>query len=158
METQVASLSPAPVPVAPKPPAVETPRFQAAGLGFTGITSDVAEGDNGGQIDLASLTSATGNENSTEEPGETSWGIQVGAFSQKSSAEAQVQNIAKTADDIIGEAEAVVTPFKTANGILYRVRFGPFAPKDAKAACAALRARNMSCLAVADSDWAVARN
>ena len=49
-----------------------------------------------------------------------------------------------------------MTPFSTKDGPIYRARFGPFSPAEARDACTKLEARGLACLAVADSDWSLA--
>jgi D-alanyl-D-alanine carboxypeptidase len=83
------------------------------------------------------------------------WGIQVGAFRQRDAAVNHVTTIANSAGELLGEAEAVVSPYETEDGVYYRVRFGPYDSKSARAACAKLYERNLNCLAVADTDWSV---
>jgi D-alanyl-D-alanine carboxypeptidase len=90
-----------------------------------------------------------------DNPPDRSWGIQVGAFRQRDAAVNHVTTIANTAGELLGEAEAVVSPYETEDGVYYRVRFGPYDAKAARAACAKLYERNLNCLAVADTDWSV---
>ncbi|MBI1239251.1 MAG: hypothetical protein GC199_07900 [Alphaproteobacteria bacterium] len=84
------------------------------------------------------------------------WGIQVGAYRDRDVAQMQVEVIADAAEAILGDTEAVVTPFSTKDGPIYRARFGPFSPAEARDACTKLEARGLACLAVADSDWSLA--
>ncbi|NWH08539.1 MAG: serine hydrolase [Alphaproteobacteria bacterium] len=87
-------------------------------------------------------------------PGQRQWGIQVGAYRDQLVATEQVKTIARNASTVLGDAEAVVTPYKSRDGTLYRARFGPFTPEAARKACEALESKGLACLAVADSDWA----
>lgn len=96
------------------------------------------------------------NANDNTPASDRTWGIQVGAFRQRDAAVAHVTTISTAVGELIGtDAEAVVTPYESEDGVYYRVRFGPYDASGARAACAKLYERNLNCLAVADSDWSV---
>lgn len=125
---------------APRTVRVEDGAIVTASL--TGVPEDAGEGD----IEDVSKPVPGG---------PTAWGIQVGAYRDRAAAEQQVRMLASAASAIIGEAEAVVTPFRSKDNVLYRARFGPFEPAEARSACRKLEERGLSCLAVVDNDWPV---
>jgi D-alanyl-D-alanine carboxypeptidase len=69
--------------------------------------------------------------------------IQVGAFSKKAQAQAQLAAATKIARKQTKGAAPAVVPDES--GRLYRARLTGLSPADAKAACSALRRQNVSC-------------
>ncbi len=91
---------------------------------------------------------ATGGAATNSAPGQN-WTIQVGAFANQTMANAQLEQYAAKAKDIIGQAARIVAPIQSSNGhMLYRARFGPFAEREARDVCGQLTQRGQSCFPV----------
>jgi hypothetical protein len=70
------------------------------------------------------------------------WGIQVGAFKQRSLANTQIKLIEKRFGDAVASGDAVVSQ----GGGNYRAQFKGFAENDAKNACRTLVAKRQVCM------------
>ena len=81
------------------------------------------------------------------------WAVQVGAFASEALAQTRLAAFLKRGGDIVGEAQALIVPFTTANGrIMYRARVGMFAEDQARDICKRMVKRGQSCFAaVADA-------
>ena len=78
---------------------------------------------------------------------EGKWGVQVGAFSKKKKAEAQISTISGL--HILSTAKAVVRPLTRDGQTLYSARFEGLSVKEAQAACKSLANLASGCLIVA---------
>lgn len=77
------------------------------------------------------------------------WGIQVGAFSTQTVAEAQARTAADELPVSAGEPLPVVVPANTGSGVIYRARLlGLESQSRAREACTLLRSTNRSCVIV----------
>lgn len=83
----------------------------------------------------------------------TTWGIQVGAYSDKSQAEDQLKNVRTKAADLIGNAKSAIVMLDVRGEAFYRVRFGAFTPAKAEELCKKLQTRGISCLTVTAGPW-----
>ena len=83
----------------------------------------------------------------------TTWGIQVGAYSDKSQAEDQLKNVRTKASDLIGNAKSAIVSLDVRGESFYRVRFGAFSPAKAEELCKKLQTRGISCLTVTAGAW-----
>jgi D-alanyl-D-alanine carboxypeptidase len=83
----------------------------------------------------------------------TTWGIQVGAYSDKSQAEDQLKNVRAKAADLIGAAKSAIVALDVRGESFYRVRFGAFTPAKAEELCKKLQTRGISCLTVTAGAW-----
>ena len=80
--------------------------------------------------------------------GDRDWTIQIGAFADMTSAKAQLASYAEHSMDVLGQAQRVVVPFKSAEGqTLFRARFGPFVEREAREVCERLTERGQTCFA-----------
>jgi D-alanyl-D-alanine carboxypeptidase (penicillin-binding protein 5/6) len=70
------------------------------------------------------------------------WGIQVGAFKDKSQAQAWNKTIERRFDSVIGDANSLIT--RTDNG-WYRSRFNEMTRQEAQKACQAIDAKRLDC-------------
>jgi D-alanyl-D-alanine carboxypeptidase len=85
--------------------------------------------------------------------GGRAWGIQVGAYSDKAQAEAQLNLVRSKAADLIGGAQNAIVALDVRGQLFFRVRFGAFTPARAEELCRLLQARGISCLTVTDGSW-----
>ena len=71
-----------------------------------------------------------------------SWAIQIGAFTDKISAHAQLAKYAEKSMDVLGQARRLVVAVPDENGrTTYRARFGLFGEDEARAVCRRMNAR-----------------
>ncbi len=76
------------------------------------------------------------------------WTIQIGAYTDASSARTQLSHYAERSMDLLGQVSRIVIPFQSMDGTkMFRARFGPFAEKEARAVCATLTKRGQTCFA-----------
>jgi D-alanyl-D-alanine carboxypeptidase len=76
------------------------------------------------------------------------WSVQIGAYANKSEAQAQLALYAERSMDVLGSARRVVAPFNGADGtLLYRARFGGFAESEAREVCRRMTQRGQTCFA-----------
>jgi len=76
------------------------------------------------------------------------WTIQIGAFANKTIANAQLASYAEHSMDVLGQASRIVVPFKAVDGqTLFRARFGPFVEREAREVCSRLTERGQTCFA-----------
>jgi D-alanyl-D-alanine carboxypeptidase len=118
-----------------------TPRARAEALG-EGDIGDVIEhvARSPAKIAVASAPPAIA--------GDKDWTIQIGAFVDMTSAKAQLASYAEHSMDVLGQAQRVVVPFKSAEGqTLFRARFGPFVEREAREVCERLTERGQTCFA-----------
>jgi D-alanyl-D-alanine carboxypeptidase len=118
-----------------------TPRARAEALG-EGDIGDVIEhvARTPAKIAVASAPPAIA--------GDKNWTIQIGAFVDMTSAKAQLASYAEHSMDVLGQAQRVVVPFKSAEGsTLFRARFGPFVEREAREVCERLTERGQTCFA-----------
>jgi D-alanyl-D-alanine carboxypeptidase len=118
-----------------------TPRARAEALG---------EGDIGDLIEHVARSPAKIAVASTPPAiaGDRDWTIQIGAFVDMASAKAQLASYAEHSMDVLGQAQRVVVPFKSAEGqTLFRARFGPFVEREAREVCERLTERGQTCFA-----------
>ena len=83
----------------------------------------------------------------------TTWGIQVGAYSDKTQAEQQLTLVRTKASDLIGTAKSAIVALDVRGEAFYRVRFGAFTPAKAEELCKKLQTRGISCLTVTSGAW-----
>ena len=84
-----------------------------------------------------------------ETPPPGGWHIQIGATPSEEDARRLLSDARSRAADILGAADPFTQPVKKDGTVLYRARFAGFAGKqEARAACANLKRRSFSCLAV----------
>ena len=73
------------------------------------------------------------------------WAVQVGAFSQVSSAYAAVENSLKHIPGIVARAAALIVPVAEGDGGLYRARFVGVSWREAQRACRILSRKRLDC-------------
>ena len=84
-----------------------------------------------------------------EVPQPGGWHIQIGATPSEDAARRLLTDARSRAADILGSADPFTQPVKKNGAVLYRARFAGFAGKqEARTACANLKRRSFSCLAV----------
>jgi D-alanyl-D-alanine carboxypeptidase len=84
-----------------------------------------------------------------EAPPPGGWHIQIGATPSEEAARRLLSDARSRAADILGSADPFTEPVKKDGSVLYRARFAGFAGKqEARTACANLKRRSFSCLAV----------
>jgi len=84
-----------------------------------------------------------------EAPPPGGWHIQIGATPSEDAARRLLSDARSRAGDILGSADPFTQPVKKAGTVLYRARFAGFSGKqEARTACANLKRRSFSCLAV----------
>jgi len=84
-----------------------------------------------------------------ETPPPGGWHIQIGATPSEDAARQLLTDARSRAADILGSADPFTQPVKKDGSVLYRARFAGFAGKqEARTACANLKRRSFSCLAV----------
>ncbi|MBI1210825.1 MAG: hypothetical protein GC190_05135 [Alphaproteobacteria bacterium] len=101
----------------------------------------------------SALPSAAGSDRSALSLAANTWGIQVGAYSDKSQAEVQLKNVRTKAADLIGNAKGAIVALDVRGEAFYRVRFGAFTPAKAEELCKKLQNRGISCLTVTAGPW-----
>jgi D-alanyl-D-alanine carboxypeptidase len=80
--------------------------------------------------------------------GRNNWTIQIGAFDDAATAQAELASYAARSVDILGQVARIVAPFESSEGhVLYRARFGPFAEHAARQVCQVLTERGQTCFA-----------
>ena len=108
------------------------------------------------QADRIRLPSLIGSANAapTPEPAATAaglaggWGIQVGAFRSRKSAERQADKAAAKLPDLLDDTEVSVVASRQRGSTTYRARLLGLDENDARGACRALKARRMPCVVV----------
>ncbi len=80
-----------------------------------------------------------------EEPG---WQVQVGAFSQQSTAQEQFGYVFQAVPHMLMRADMKISPLHVKGRTLYRARFVNMDKGEASAACQALRKKNIKCVLV----------
>jgi D-alanyl-D-alanine carboxypeptidase len=76
------------------------------------------------------------------------WSIQIGAFDDALSAQAELASYAARSGDVLGQVPRIVAPFHATEGhTLYRARFGPFPESQARHVCQVLTERGQTCFA-----------
>jgi D-alanyl-D-alanine carboxypeptidase len=76
------------------------------------------------------------------------WTIQIGAYADKSMADAQLKNYYGKAQDVLARANRIIAPITSPQGhVLYRARFGLFAEQEARDVCNRLTQRGQTCFA-----------
>jgi D-alanyl-D-alanine carboxypeptidase len=129
--TAIASLGPNTAAVIPP-----ESRDDAAPLTLT-PTPQIEQGDIGGPSLPAPDSSAR------------QWTIQIGAFADQTSAEAELAKYARAATDLVGRSSKFVVPLAMTGGqTLYRARFGLFAEDEARAICKTMTSRGQACFAL----------
>ncbi len=104
----------------------------------------VATSQAGGRLPSAKMASVK-----DEAPQPGGWHIQIGAMPDKDAARRLLTDARSRAADILGSADPFTQPVKKDGSVLYRARFAGFAgKKEARAACANLKRRSITCLAV----------
>lgn len=74
------------------------------------------------------------------------WGIQIGAFDSKKSAQTELNRARKTAKKSLKAAEDIVTSIKSDGKTLYRARFTGLTNAEAAAACKTLKGGKFKCV------------
>jgi len=83
----------------------------------------------------------------TPTPGHN-WTIQIGAYADKSMADAQLKTYYGKAQDVLARANKIIAPITSPHGhVLYRARFGLFAEQEAREVCSRLTQRGQTCFA-----------
>ena len=85
--------------------------------------------------------------------GARSWGIQVGAYSDRAQAEDQLKLVRTKAADLIGQAKSAIVALDVRGESFFRVRFGGFTPAKAEDLCKRMQTRGISCLTVTEGAW-----
>jgi D-alanyl-D-alanine carboxypeptidase len=76
------------------------------------------------------------------------WTIQIGAYADKSMADAQLKTYYGKAQDVLARANKIIAPITSPHGhVLYRARFGLFAEQEARDVCSRLTQRGQTCFA-----------
>ncbi|HUE65237.1 MAG TPA: SPOR domain-containing protein, partial [Rhizomicrobium sp.] len=83
----------------------------------------------------------------TPTPGHN-WIIQIGAYADKSMADAELKTYYGKAQDVLASASKIIAPITSSRGhVLYRARFGLFAEQEARDVCNRLTQRGQTCFA-----------
>jgi D-alanyl-D-alanine carboxypeptidase len=83
----------------------------------------------------------------TPTPGRN-WIIQIGAYADKSMANAELKTYYGKAQDVLASASKIIAPITSPRGhVLYRARFGLFAEQEARDVCNRLTQRGQTCFA-----------
>jgi D-alanyl-D-alanine carboxypeptidase len=83
----------------------------------------------------------------TPTPGHN-WIIQIGAYADKSMADAELKTYYGKAQDVLASASKIIAPITSPRGhVLYRARFGLFAEQEARDVCNRLTQRGQTCFA-----------
>jgi cell division protein FtsN len=78
------------------------------------------------------------------------WSVQIGAYGDRSEAQAQLAMYAERSMDVLGSARRIVAPFNGVDGSkLYRARFSGFAESEAREVCRRMTQRGQTCFATA---------
>jgi D-alanyl-D-alanine carboxypeptidase len=96
-------------------------------------------------------TGATPNATLGKSVGDTvkRWAVQIGAFNDKLTAQAQLAKYAERSMDVVGQADRIVAPVTAEAGqTMYRARFGLFGENEARAVCRRMTSRGETCFAV----------
>ncbi len=76
------------------------------------------------------------------------WIIQIGAYADKSMADAELKTYYGKAQDVLASASKIIAPITSPHGhVLYRARFGLFAEQEARDVCNRLTQRGQTCFA-----------
>ncbi len=106
--------------------------------------SAVAGSGSGGRVPSAKMAAIK-----DESPPPGGWHIQIGAAPSEEAARRLLSDARSRAADILGSADPFTEPVKKDGAVLYRARFAGFTGKqEARTACANLKRRSFSCLAV----------
>jgi D-alanyl-D-alanine carboxypeptidase len=98
-----------------------------------------ALGSDAGESDAEAPPAAT--------PGHN-WIIQIGAYDDKSMADAELKTYYGKAQDVLASASKIIAPITSPQGhVLYRARFGLFAEQQARDVCNRLTQRGQTCFA-----------
>jgi D-alanyl-D-alanine carboxypeptidase len=97
----------------------------------------------------AGAASGTASAQEYDASSEDGWHIQIGAVPTLAGAEALLEDARDTMGQVLASVHPLTQPVQADGGTLYRARFAGFAGKDeARAACAKLKSKAISCLAV----------
>ena len=87
----------------------------------------------------------------TPTPGHN-WIIQIGAYADKSMADAELKTYYGKAQDVLASASKIIAPITSSRGhVIYRARFGLFAEQEARDVCNRLTQRGQTCFAAAQT-------
>lgn len=116
----------------------------------------VAETDDFNEFELARLASLTPVEGfvgqgDQEELAEFYWNVQIGAFSTKEMAQAELEE-AVTKGGLTARARTVVPTIRNDGSTLYRARIIAMSEGEAASACAGLTDKGVSCFVVSDAN------
>ena len=76
------------------------------------------------------------------------WIIQIGAYADKTMADAELTSYYGKAQDVLASASRIIAPITSPQGhVLYRARFGLFAEQQARDVCNRLTQRGQTCFA-----------
>ena len=78
---------------------------------------------------------------------ESSWNIQIGAYPKKEEARLKLKEIRASGYKFLSGKQAITVQVQKGSKTVYRARFSGFTQKTAKAACAQLSKKGLSCLA-----------
>jgi D-alanyl-D-alanine carboxypeptidase len=78
---------------------------------------------------------------------ESSWNIQIGAYPKKEAARLKLKEILASRYKFLSGKQAITVEVKKGTKTVYRARFSGFTQKTAKAACAQLSKKGLTCLA-----------
>ena len=78
---------------------------------------------------------------------ESSWNIQIGAYPKKEEARLKLKEIRASGYTLLSGKQAVTVEVQKGSKTVYRARFSGFTQKTAKAACAQLSKKGLTCLA-----------
>jgi D-alanyl-D-alanine carboxypeptidase len=100
--------------------------------------SEIEQGDIGGPADFQTARR---------------WSVQIGAFADEATANAQLEMSATRSNDVLATAERLIVPLAAEGGrTLYRARFGLFAESEAYAVCRQMMTRGETCFAAENDD------
>ncbi len=85
------------------------------------------------------------------------WGVQVGAFSRKKTAEHRAHRAVQRAPKTLGGAQRVIARVPTDDGAIYRVRFLGLTEHGARRTCSELKPAKIGCLPLSPAQQIAAR-
>lgn len=135
---EVASVTPVPLP-APTPPASGASVYTVSDMNATGVS--VTRG--------STTTAAAGSGFETDKTANMNWAIQIGAFSQKSTAENQIYKATEQSSRLLQGRRVNIEKALSDGKPFYRAQFVGFDEAEAREACNSLAKQRVSCFVVA---------
>jgi D-alanyl-D-alanine carboxypeptidase len=81
------------------------------------------------------------------------WGVQIGAYSDAEHAREHLGLARNIVPDVLTPSRTAIFPLETEKGTMYRARFGPLSPTQAKSVCNTLKSKGQDCFALQGTGW-----